>query len=262
MTKTFAKGIFYFVATVLFMWTSYLTYSFVASVLPNAHFIVPLFSLVVFDIGTIAWLKVFIDQAEGSGQRAVSITLTIFDFLGVGLMTLSEVFLGGQSLAAAPENLGEYAVWGIAIWTVVNVGGVIAFHAFDPEARRKMKIREEMDAVMDEAYDQLKAKRQENSKALAHSISEGMMRQVAHDLLTDQNGDGIPDLMQPNLPGKGKIQAVPLSEPVRDNAPRQRMAYGTLASVDEGDGYQVEVTGPTRPNVPSPATPRRANPME
>lgn len=252
MTKTFAKGIFYFVATVLFMWTGYLTYSFVASVLPNAHFIVPLFSLVVFDIGTIAWLKVFLDQAEGSNQRAVSIGLSVFDFLGVGLMVLSEVFLGGQTMAQAPGNLGEYAVWGIAIWTVVNVGGVIAFHAFDPEARRKMAIRAEMDAVMEEAYKQLQSKRQENSTTLAHQISHGMMRQVEHDLLADQNKDGIPDIMQPSLPGKGKIQAGPIAEPVRDNAPRQRVAYTVPAIVAEGDGYEVEVMGPERPNGQRP----------
>ena len=107
MTKTFAKGLFYFVAVTLFMWTGYLTYSFVASVLPNAHFIVPLFSLVVFDVGTIAWLKVFLDQAEGSNQRAVSIGLSLFDFLGVGLMTLSEVFLGGTGCRVFRDGRGR-----------------------------------------------------------------------------------------------------------------------------------------------------------
>ena len=238
MTKTFAKGIFYFVATVLFMWTGYLTYSFVASVLPNAHFIVPLFSLVVFDIGTIAWLKVFLDQAEGSNQRAVSIGLSVFDFLGVGLMVLSEVFLGGQSLAVAPDNLGEYAVWGIAIWTVVNVGGVIAFHAFDPEARRKMAIRAEMDAVMEEAYKQLQSKRQENSTNLAHQISHGMMRQVEHDLLADQNKDGVPDIMQPRITqGNGvtrRVNPANIGEDVTPAPPpqRQRVASEGLPPVN------------------------------
>ena len=157
-------------------------------------------------------------------------------------------------MAVAPGNLGEYAVWGIAIWTVVNVGGVIAFHAFDPEARRKMAIRAEMDAVMEEAYKQLQSKRQENSTALAHSISEGMMSQVRHDLLADQNRDGIPDIMQPTLPGKTKIQAVPITPHADDNAPRQRMAYTAPAIVREGDGYEVEVMGPERPNGQRPVS--------
>lgn len=246
MTKTFARFLFYFVATSLFMWTSYLTYSFVGSVLPNAHFLVPLFSLVVFDIGTIAWLKVFLDQAEGSGQRATSIGLTVFDFLGVGLMTLSEVFLGGQSFAAAPANLGEYAVWGIAIWTVVNVGGVIAFHALDPEARRKMAIRAEMDAVMDDAYKQLQTKRQENSTALAHKISEGMMAQVTHDLLADRNNDGIPDVMQPPTPPQGngvtrRVNPINLGESVEVAPPPQRQR---VASDGQMPNFTTRANGP------------------
>ncbi len=247
MTKTFAKGLFYFVAVTLFMWTGYLTYSFVASVLPNAHFIVPLFSLVVFDIGTIAWLKVFLDQAEGSNQRAVSIGLSLFDFLGVGLMTLSEVFLGGQTLAQAPGNLGEYAVWGIAIWTVVNVGGVIAFHAFDPEARRKMAIRAEMDAVMEEAYKQLQSKRQENSTTLAHSISEGMMKQVTHDLLADNNRDGIPDVMQPTIARQGngvthRVNPVNVGENALPVPPPQRTRVASEGQPPAN--FQQRASGP------------------
>lgn len=251
MTKTFAKGLFYFVATVLFLWTSYLTYSFVASVLPNAHFLVPLFSLVVFDVGTIAWLKVFLDQAEGSAQRAVSIGLSIFDFLGVGMMTLSEVFLGGQTLASAPENLGEYAVWGIAIWTVVNVGGVIAFHAFDPEARRKMAIRAEMDAVMEDAYKQLASKRQENSTVLAHQISEGMMRQVEHDLLADQNRDGIPDIMQP------KGTTVTPTQPAHGQTQGNGVTRRVINPINlDDDGVQPSPP-PQRQRVASEAPPAR-----
>lgn len=270
MTKTFAKFLFYFVATSLFVWTSYLTYSFVAAVMPNAHFLVPLFSLVVFDIGTIAWLKVFLDQAEGSGQRATAIGLTAVDFLGVGLMTLSEVFLGGQSFAAAPENLGEYAVWGIAIWTIINVGGVIAFHALDPDARRKMAIRAEMDAVTEEAYMQLQSKRRENSAVLAHQISEGMMRQVEHDLLADRNTDGIPDIMQPSVSSGAAMPMPQHASRVAYTAPTisragymdkyvQANALGYIPEPSMPDLPDTETVEPPRPNGVSSAPPRRAS---
>lgn len=88
MSKTIAKGLFYGVAAVLLLWTASLTYRFVATVLPNAHWLVPAFALAVFDAGMIAWLKVYIDHAQGNGQRATALSTCVFDFIGVGLMVL------------------------------------------------------------------------------------------------------------------------------------------------------------------------------
>src|SRR5690606_28058241 len=103
--------------------------------------------------------KVFLDYAQGSGQRAVALIMCLVDFLGVGLMVLSEILLGGQTMVTAPQNLGEYAIWGIAIWTVVNVGAIIAFHLLEPGVRRTMALRTEMDLVFDEALKKLPTKR-------------------------------------------------------------------------------------------------------
>ncbi|MEM7032050.1 MAG: hypothetical protein AAF629_21025 [Chloroflexota bacterium] len=208
MQKEIAKGLFYTVATVLVLWTGSLTYSFVRSILPEANFAVPLFALVVFDVGMIAWLKVFIDYAEGSGQRAVALATCIFDFLGVGLMVLAELFLGGQTLTAAPETLGEYALWGIGVWTVVNVGSVVAFHLLDPEARKTMALRTEMDAVFDESLKKLKDKRAAISGHLSDQLSDGMLAQLMSELATDANQDGIPDRIQGD-----SLPATPLPQP-------------------------------------------------
>jgi hypothetical protein len=189
MNRTIAKGLFYGLTMVLILWTGSLTYSFVAGVLPDAHWAMPLFALVVFDVGMIAWLKVFIDYAQGSGQRAVSLVMCLVDFMGVGLMVLSEIFLGGQSLVAAPQNLGEYAVWGIGIWTVANVAGVIAFHLLHPETRKKMALRTEMDAVFDEALTKLQTKRARISGHLSDQLSDGMLAQLTAELAADGSHD-------------------------------------------------------------------------
>ena len=119
MQKTIAKGLFYGVATILLLWTGSLTYAFVAAALPQAHWLVPLFALVVFDVGMLAWLYVYLNYAEGSGQRAVALVMCIFDFLGVGLMVLAEILLGGQNLVSVPAYLGEYALWSIAMCPLV-----------------------------------------------------------------------------------------------------------------------------------------------
>lgn len=182
MHKSIARGLFYGVSTVLILWTASLTYSFVRTALPQVHWVVPMFALVIFDVGMLAWLKVFLDYAQGSGQRAVALIMTLVDFLGVGLMVLAEILLGGQTMVAAPENLGEYAVWGIAIWTVANVGAVIAFHLLHPEARRQMALRAEMDQVFDEALKKLGTKRAQVSGQLSDQLSDDMLMQLVAEL--------------------------------------------------------------------------------
>ena len=200
MQKTIAKGLFYGVATILILWTGSLTYAFVATALPQTHWLVPLFALVVFDVGMLAWLKVFLDYAEGSGQRAVALMMCIFDFLGVGLMVLAEILLGGQDLVSAPPALGEYAIWGIAIWTVVNVGAVITFHLLQPDARRKMALRTEMDMVFDEALKKLSTKRANVSGQLSDQLSDGMLVQLMAELAADPQQPGMAKALQASRP--------------------------------------------------------------
>ena len=187
MHKTIARGLFYGVATVLILWTATLTYSFVATALPQTHWLVPLFALVIFDIGMLAWLKVFLDYAQGSGQRALALILSLFDFLGVGLVVLAEILLGGQTLVAPPENLGEYAIWGIAIWTVVNVGGVLIFHMLQPDARRKMVLQSEMDMVFDEALKKLSTRRAAIGGELSDRLADGLLAQLVAGLSLEGN---------------------------------------------------------------------------
>ena len=208
MNKTLAKFLFYTVAVVLVSWTASLTIAFVSNALPEAHWMVPYFSLVVFDGGMLAWLAVFLYYAEGSGQRVIAIAATLLDMIGVALMVIAEIFLGGQSLVAAPEMLGEYALWAIGIWTTLNVAGVIGFHLLDNDNRQRMAIQAEADEIFETALKLLKQKRVNHGHELADDMAEGMMAQLVDRLTQDANRNGIPDIME------------------RDNAPRQlpRMA--------------------------------------
>lgn len=207
MHKTIAKGLFYGVATVLILWTASLTYSFVATALPQTHWLVPLFALVIFDVGMLAWLKVFLDYAQGSGQRALALILSLFDFLGVGLMVLAEILLGGQTMVAPPENLGEYAIWGIAIWTVVNVGGVLIFHMLQPDARRKMVLQNEMDMVFDEALKKLSTRRVAIGGELSDRLADGMLAQLVAGLALEGNRPAL----ETSLPAT-EAKPLPVSE--------------------------------------------------
>ena len=196
LNRTIAKFLFYGVAIILLVWTSSLTYSFLSMALPGAFWAVPLLGLVVFDAGMIAWMFVFLSHAEGAIQRAVAIILTLWNFLGVGLMTIAEILLSGQTLTEAPAMLGTAAIWGIGIWTVVNVLGVIVFHLGDPEARKEMAIQSEKDAIFEGALNALKNRRVAAQQGLADELSGAMFAQLLSDIRADSDKNGIPDLLE------------------------------------------------------------------
>lgn len=206
--KTLTKILFYFVAVVLLIWTASLTVDFISTALPSMPWYVPYLALVVFDGGMIAWMFVFLRYAEGTIQRAVALGLVMFDFLGVALLVMADILLGGQTMTAAPAGLGTWAVWGIGIWTIVNVLGVLAFHIGDPEAQVQMSIQNEKDAIFRGALGNLSERRTNNSKMLADTLGARMYQQMLDELSVDRNENGIPDALEGsfNIPG---ITAVP-----------------------------------------------------
>lgn len=206
ISKTITKFLFYAVAIVLLAWTASLTVAFISTALPNMPWYVPYLALVAFDGGMIAWLFVFLKYAQGTIQRAVALGLTIFDFIGVGLLVIAEILLGGQNLTEAPAALGTWAIWGIGVWTVVNVLGILLFHIGDPEAQVQMSIQNEKDAIFRGALANLGARRVENSKMLADQLGARMYATMLAELFVDRDGDGIPDLLQS---GRGDGQAIP-----------------------------------------------------
>lgn len=186
LNRTIAKFTFYTVALVLLGWTASLTYAFVAAALPQMTWFVPLLSLIVFDVGMVAWMIVFLSYAEGAGQRSIAILACVLDLIGVALLVLAEILLGGQQLATAPEHLGEYAIWGIAGWTVLNVIAVVAFHLLAPEARTQMALQAEKDAVFEAALEALTRRRVENGSQLADVLSADMFERLKADLYADR----------------------------------------------------------------------------
>jgi hypothetical protein len=196
LNRTLAKFIFYAVAIVLLVWTSSLTYSFLAMALPNTFWAVPLLGLVVFDVGMIAWLFVFLSHAEGAIQRAVAITLTMWNFVGVGLMVIAEILLDGQQMVEAPEMLGTAAIWGIGIWTIANVLGVLVFHLGDNNARREMAMQSERDAVFDAALKNLTQQRAVIQEELARQLGTAMLDDLIREVRADADRNGTPDILE------------------------------------------------------------------
>lgn len=196
LKRTGSKIIFGLISAVILTWTGYLTTSFLGMVLPASFWIVPYLGLVVFDGGMIGWLTVYLYMAEGSMQRAIALGLTLFNLMGVGLMTIAEIVLGGQTITAAPEMLGTVAIWGVGIWTFVNVAGIVAFHLSSPDARIAAAIQDEKDAVVEDALTDMRNRRGENAKALGAFMGGGMFRTLVSEIGADVDGDGLPDLWE------------------------------------------------------------------
>jgi hypothetical protein len=235
LNRTIAKFLFYAVALVLLVWTSSLTYSFLSMALPGTFWLVPLLGLVVFDVGMIAWLFVFLSHAEGAIQRAAAIILCLFNFVGVGLMTISEILLDGQTMVEAPAMLGTVAIWAIGIWTTVNVLGVLVFHLGDNKARREMALQSEKDAIFDAALDDLKTRRIAAQKALSQEMSAVMMDELTASLRADNDRNGVPDIMERGQQSGPRITTTERPQLTAEQA-AQVAAYLSLAQpVDTGN---------------------------
>ena len=111
LKRTGSQIVFGLISVVILLWTSYLTTSFLSMVLPSSFWVVPYLGLVVFDGGMIGWMFVYLYLAEGSMQRSIALGLTVFNLIGVGLMTIAEIVLGGQTLTEVPAMLGTVAIW-------------------------------------------------------------------------------------------------------------------------------------------------------
>lgn len=196
LKRTGSTIVFGLISAVILLWTASLTTSFLRSVLPGQFWAVPYLGLVVFDGGMIGWMIVYLYNAEGSIQRSIALGLTIFNLLGVGLMTIAEIVLGGQTLTIAPDMLGTAAIWGVGLWTFANVAGIVAYHLSSPDARIAAAIQEEKDALIDAALDDLRNRRQENARVLSGQMGGAMYKALVSELGTDGDGDRIPDVYE------------------------------------------------------------------
>ena len=196
LKRTGSMIVFGLISVVIFLWTAYLTTSFLGTVLPGAFWVVPYLGLVVFDGGMIGWMFVYLYLAEGSMQRTIALGLTVFNLIGVGLMTIAEIVLGGQTFAEVPAMLGTAAIWAVGIWTFVNVAGIVAFHLSSPDAKIAAAIQEEKDAVTEDALTDLRNRRSDNAKLLSAQLGAGMFKTLVSELGADMDGDGLPDVTE------------------------------------------------------------------
>lgn len=183
LSRPAAQTALYLMATAILLWTSYLTYSFVAGTLPQLGIVAPILALFVFDLGLIAWALVFLHYAAGAPQVLVALAGAVLDLVGVGLMSAAEIWLGtGQTLASAPEQMGAVALWGVAGWTFANAALVLAFHLLSPDARQAAALRAARDTVKDKALDKLSRSADELGDQVAEELGADLWQGAVREL--------------------------------------------------------------------------------
>lgn len=240
--RTGAKIVFTILSVALFLWTAYLTVSFLSMALPASFWIAPYLGLVVFDVGTIGWMIVNLYMAEGAGQRAISIGLTGFNLIGIGLISMAEIVLGGQTLTEAPAGLGTAAIWGIGIWTFVNVAAIVAFHMSSPDARLAAAIQDEKDAVTDMALKNMQARREQNALALSEQLGAGMYNTLVTELMRDADGDGVPDMYERKA-NRGRSEPARVSQNTYSSTPQPAPAAEPVTASANGREAGQGATG-------------------
>lgn len=168
MSKLFgviAQIAFYVFVVIVGAWTISLTLAEVRAILPGDP-LTPYFALALFDGGAIAWLGAWLKVARGVFQKAIALLLLVLDLGGVVLLSAGRLLGGGQTMTDVPETLGQTVVYGVIIYTALNLIAAYAFHVMDPENIEEIETGILEDTLREEALNQAKANVEAQAQAL------------------------------------------------------------------------------------------------
>jgi len=153
LAGTIGKILFWVFAVLVFFWTASLSVAALRTILPGDP-IKPYVGLVLTDVGALTWLLVFIGQAQGLPQRAISLIMFVIDLAGVILLAAFELLTGGQRLAAVPAEIGTAVIWGVIGLTLVNLAAAYFYHLAHPETWKAIEFGVLTDRLQGEALQQ------------------------------------------------------------------------------------------------------------
>lgn len=138
--------------------------------------------LVLFDVGAVAWLIVFVWKAKGGLQRAGALVLFALDFLGTLALVTIEVLLGGQQYVAVAPWVGQSLVYIFIAATVMNLVGVYLHHLTEPAVLAEIENQSMADEVEDEARRQAGEANRRDLPALGGQLAARLRADVRERL--------------------------------------------------------------------------------
>lgn len=196
--KTIGAIAFYIFVLGVLGWTASLTLAEVKEILPGdpvTHY----FALFLFDGGAMVWFLVFIGQARGMMQRAVSLLMLVLDLAGVVILSAGRILTGGQELTEVSADLGALLVYTLIAATIINLIAAYVFHVSHPETLQQIELQTLDDMIQAEALDQARANIENEVQTLAgvlaaratarlkYQLRLPMNDQEAREILTDES---------------------------------------------------------------------------
>lgn len=169
MGKAISKGLFYLFAAIVVFWMVTNTKGMLDMVFPN-NTIISWLGLAVFDVGAIAWLVVFLRDASGTGQRSISVVSSLVSLIGAIMMTVAHLYMGGQTIADVPDEIGTYVIWAIGVMTALHAAAVWAYHILDPAEMMEIKQKMGEDKIIALAFKKADAEIDNRADVLATHI--------------------------------------------------------------------------------------------
>lgn len=216
--------------------------------------------VLLLDYATVKWLQIYLHGCDDGNneQRATAQYAFYFDFAGSAVSSGAYLILSADNLitldASTREWIGIASIVMIALAVIFNFYSKLDFDFKSNTARESIREAERMGKIaqarqQEEKHldDLIAQKTREKLASQADAIAETRADSLANDYQRIEAAKS-PRPSSPTQPAKPNISAAPISH---DNAPRQRVA-ASFPVRDEGDGYQVEVLGPERPNGQRP----------
>lgn len=200
----FSQGVVVVLAILVIIFTVTLDAQFINRALPEMGWL-RWTALAVLDIGILGWSLAFIKNARGIPQKAISLVMIAFDFLGVAIISSVEILTGGQRLYEVDAaNLQAWGIRGLIAWVIVNALALLVYHLVHPKIMKEIK-----DGMWNDKFDaQVDAKVNADMDEMADKVAEEKKRSIVAQRLITMGAKYDPDVYRKSGNGHSKTEKV------------------------------------------------------
>ena len=187
MRGSLSKVLFYAVTLVMLIWTGRMTVSLIDDLLPEMQF-AGIFGVVLFEVGMLAYLYLYINGATSQGQRVTALLLTLFDLFGIGAVSVAKLYLSGQTFTEVPEGVGTFALWAVILATFVNLAGGVAYHLYDADSAEALAVQAQRDKLRARTLEAFGGKVDGLAETVSNELGEVMAKRLLVEMRAQVDG--------------------------------------------------------------------------
>lgn len=156
--------------------------------------------LILFDIGALVWLIVFVGASRGKMQRGVAILMFVFCAVGAIAMAGADALMSGQDFVEVPQWVGQGIVYLFIVATALNLIALYLHHLNQPETTYKIREEAAQDKLVDMAFDLTEQKLNEEASKLAGVMATKRFSNTLLSLQLEQVVEGKYREIEPGKP--------------------------------------------------------------